>query len=399
MGISDDLKNIAGIVTVEIEGFFTERFINLCKINNIKIFDIRNIVKGVVRFKMNISEFKKLRKIARKTKCKVKIKSKDGLYFKLFKYRKRKFAVILFFMVVIFSIAFSTFIWNIEISGNNYISSDDIRNALEQSGVYVGKNKIGLDKKQVINNLRINLNDISWAGIDISGTTLKLEVVEKTKIDEDQIQNNSIGDIVANKSGIITKIVPENGTAKFKVGSYVEENMVVIEGKIYSKFLDPVDVPAKGIVNIESNYNFEKEYKYVNLNKEFTGKKIYTVGITINSNEIMVNYLNKNKKYDISKNSKTINIFGKTISFDFYECSEYNEVQYTKNKDELIEEGKNESKEFIDSALSSLNDGKVVNENTEIIEQTDGIYYKTNYVVNERIGKFVERTKNEQFTY
>ena len=74
-----------------------------------------------------------------------------------------------------------------------YISSDEIRNALEQSGVYVGKNKIGLDKKQVINNLRINLNDISWAGIDISGTTLKLEVVEKTKIDEDQIQNNSIG--------------------------------------------------------------------------------------------------------------------------------------------------------------------------------------------------------------
>ena len=165
--------------------------------------------------------------------------------------------------------------------------------------------------------------------------------------------------------------------------------MVVIEGKIYSKFLDPVDVPAKGIVNIESNYNFEKEYKYVNFNKEFTGKKIYTVGITINSNEIMVNYLNKNKKYDISKNSKTINIFGKAISFDFYECSEYNEVQYTKNKDELIEEGKNESKEFIDSALSNLNDGKVVNENTEIIEQTDGIYYKTNYVVNERIGKFV----------
>ena len=113
----------------------------------------------------------------------------------------------------------------------------------------------------------------------------------------------------------------------------------------------------------------------------------------------MVNYLNKNKKYDISKNSKTINIFGKAISFDFYECSEYNEVQYTKNKDELIEEGKNESKEFIDSALSNLNDGKVVNENTEITEQTDGICYKTNYVVNERIGKFVERTKNEQFTY
>ena len=93
MGISDELTNIIGVVTVEIEGFFTERFINLCKINNIKIWDIRTIVKGVVRFKINIKQFKKLRKIARKTKCKVRIKDKKGLYFKLFRYRKRKFAI------------------------------------------------------------------------------------------------------------------------------------------------------------------------------------------------------------------------------------------------------------------------------------------------------------------
>ena len=72
MGIISNVKNKIGVVTVQIEGFFTERFINLCKINNIKIWEIRNIVKGVVRFEISIYDFKKLRKVAKKTKCKVK---------------------------------------------------------------------------------------------------------------------------------------------------------------------------------------------------------------------------------------------------------------------------------------------------------------------------------------
>ena len=74
MKITNNMRNLAGIITVQIEGFFTERFINLCRINNIKIWEIRNIVKGVIRFKMNISDFKKLRSITKKTKCKVSIK-------------------------------------------------------------------------------------------------------------------------------------------------------------------------------------------------------------------------------------------------------------------------------------------------------------------------------------
>ena len=54
MGLTENIQNLTGVVTIQIEGFFTERFINLCKINNIKIWDIRNIVKGVIRFKINI---------------------------------------------------------------------------------------------------------------------------------------------------------------------------------------------------------------------------------------------------------------------------------------------------------------------------------------------------------
>lgn len=192
MGITSNLQNLKGVVIVQIEGFFTERFINLCRINNIKIWEIRNIVKGVVRFKISISDFKKLRMVARKTKCKVSIKQKQGLYFTFFKYRKRKLVVFLLAMAIFFTIAFSSFIWNIDVVGNENVETEDILKSLRESGLYIGKCKIGMDKKDVINNLRLIENEISWAGIEIDGTLATVKIVEKTKLDEENIQEGKI---------------------------------------------------------------------------------------------------------------------------------------------------------------------------------------------------------------
>ena len=370
MGLSDNIRNLSGVVTVEIEGFFTERFINLCRINNVKMWDIRNVVKGIVRFKISVSDFKKLRKIA----------------------RKRKFAFFLLFMVIFFSIAFSTFVWHINVEGNNEIAKETVIESLKESGLYVGKCKLWLDKKEIINNLRVNLQDITWAGLDIDGTAVTVKIVEKTKLKDKDIQNNKNGDIIANKSGVITRLVPENGTAMLNEGSYVEKGSVLIEGKIYSKILDTKSVPAKGIVKIDCEYENKMEYKYIDILKEYTGKTKYTVGITINSKENMLNYLNKSLKYDITKSSKKLNIFGLQISFDFYTCVEYNEKQVMRSKEELINLSKEDAQNYLNTdILPNTINGNLKDMNISYSDTNDGIIANTKYVVNEEIGEFVER--------
>ena len=317
MKITNNMRNLAGTITVQIEGFFTERFINLCRINNIKIWEIRNIVKGVIRFKMNISDFKKLRSITKKTKCKVSIKEKKGIYFTLFKYRKRKIMFIFLFLIIFFSIAFSTFVWSIDIVGNERIDKNVIMSELKESGLYVGKSKIGLDKKEVVNELRAKDNELSWVGIEVDGTRAIIKIVEKTRMDEKDIQQTNIGDIKATKSGVITKLVSENGTSKFKVLDYVNKGDVLIEGNVYDRNNEVIgEVSAKGYAMVDNIYTFEKEYMYKIYNKEYTNKKRTTFGITINSKENMINYLNKSKKYDITKKSKNFKLFGNIISFD-----------------------------------------------------------------------------------
>ncbi len=392
MDFDKRIKSITGTVVVQIEGFFTERFINLCKINNVKIWDIRNIVNGVIRFRIDISEFKKLKPIAKRTKCKVTIKNKEGLYFTFHKYRKRKIFALLAIVLVIVSIAFSTFIWNIEVVGNNYISNEQILNALKESGVYIGKNKAFINNKAVTNNMRVLLSDLSWVGFELDGTKAIIKVVEKTKMDEDDIQENVNGNIIADKSGVITKIIPENGTALLKEGSYAQEGNILIEGVIYSKLLDPTYVTAKGIVMIDKKYNFSKEYFYENTKKEYKGKVRYTVGISVDSKEYMINYLNKSLKYDINKSSKSFKLFGKLISFDLYKFSEYEEVNYIKSYDDIINEAKNEAEEYIKSeVLPNAREAGIVNSVLTTKDTENGIIVDVQYTINEQIGKFVER--------
>ena len=263
MKITNNMRNLAGIITVQIEGFFTERFINLCRINNIKIWEIRNIVKGVIRFKMNISDFKKLRSITKKTKCKVSIKEKKGIYFTLFKYRKRKLVFVFLFLIIVFSIAFSTFIWNIDIVGNERIDKNVIISELKESGLYVGKSKLGIDKRKIVNELRAKDNELSWVGIEVDGTRAIIKIVEKTRMDKKDIQQTNIGDIKATKSGVITKLVSENGTSKFKALDYVNKGDVLIEGNVYNRNNEVIgEVSAKGYAMVDNIYTFEKKFRY-----------------------------------------------------------------------------------------------------------------------------------------
>lgn len=397
MGIKNKVKSLVGVVSVQVEGFFTERFINLCKFNNITIWDIKNIVNGVVRFNINISDFKKLRKIAKKTKCKVTIKDKKGIYFFAFKYRKRKIMLVLILAILIIVCTFSNFIWNVKVIGNQKISSELILEQFCENGLYVGTFKLGLDKSNIISKVRTQNSDIAWLGVDISGTTAYIKVIEKTKISENEILKTEIGDIICTKPCVITKIIPENGTARVKEGSYVEEGMVLIEGKIYSTIVGIRDVSAKGIVNGKVEYEYVNKYLYTDVVKEYTNKKRWTIGITINSKEYIINYLNKSNKYDRIKYSKSINIFGLEISFDAYSFDEYVEKEVILSYEEITNKAEEDIDMYLNKViLTNCKNGSLIDKTTVITKENDGITFTTKYIINEQVGEFIGR--NDEYS-
>lgn len=381
--VTDKLKK--GTIIVQIEGFFIERFLNLCKTQNIEIYDIKYITAGLITFKTSSNKFNDIRKIAEKTRCKAKIKKRKGIYFVLFRYKKRRMFFFLFIAAVIFFIALSTFVLQINITGNSKVSEKEILDILRKADVYVGKNRLLIDERKAGNMLRTELYDIAWVGIDISGTSVNVEIVEKTLIEEDE-NKNAVGNIISNKSGIITKIIAENGTPRLLTGSYIEKDMVAIEGIIESELIGNISVRASGILRVTSSHSFEIEEKYNIEQKEYTKKKKYGIGISVNDKEFILKYLPKEYIYDINKKEKEIEIFGNSLKFIFVEYTEYNLVKKERNFEELKEICASKYKKYLESIKSETSN--IYNEKIDVTKQEDGIKYIVTYDLEEDAGKF-----------
>ena len=109
------LKYIFGYVRVSIEGYYIERFINICTINKLLIWNLKRDKGTKLYLNIGIEDFYKAVKISKKLKCKIKIIRKNGIPFVINKYKKRKvFLGTLVFIILLIGIS-TNFIWNISI--------------------------------------------------------------------------------------------------------------------------------------------------------------------------------------------------------------------------------------------------------------------------------------------
>lgn len=210
------INYILGYVNIDVEGFYIERFMNICISKRIFLWNMNRKKSSIMSVSIGIQDFKNIKEVAKKSGCKVKINEKKGLPFIFNRYKKRKIFLIMLLIILCAMYILSNFIWNIEITGLEKIKSEDIYGALENSGLKIGTKKNDINTKDIVNNIRLKREDIAWIGIDIKGTNAKVNIVEATEkpeiIEEDEYCN-----IIANKKGIITKINALNGTPIAKV--------------------------------------------------------------------------------------------------------------------------------------------------------------------------------------
>ena len=84
------LRLIFGYVRIEVEGYWVERSINICINNNLVIWNLKMEKGTKLYLNIGIQDFKHISKIAKKTRCKVRILKKRGIPFLLDKYKKNR---------------------------------------------------------------------------------------------------------------------------------------------------------------------------------------------------------------------------------------------------------------------------------------------------------------------
>ena len=224
-----------GYINIHVEGFFVERFINLCISKKIMLWKLSRQNVTSMNAKISIGDFKKIREIAKKTNSKVKIEDKNGLLFLLKKYRKRKVFAITFMVIAIFIFGLTRFIWNIEITCDGEINEQEIVKILNSNGIKVGVLAKGIDIEKIINIICLERDDISWAGIEVKGTNLIVDLI-KVKDEDFEIPSNTPCNIISNKDAIILKISSQNGTSRVSEGEVVKKGDLLVKGVMEGKY-------------------------------------------------------------------------------------------------------------------------------------------------------------------
>ena len=381
------LSYLLGYLRVSVEGYYIERFINICKSNKIAIWNLKRDKDIHLYLNVRISEFKWLCKIARKTRCKIKIKSKKGVPFIVHKYKKRKiFFILLIFVAILIGLS-SNFVWNVEIAEENGEELENITQDLQNVGLKTGKLKTNINTKEIINKIRLQRKDIAWIGIELKGTN---SIVKLVKADEkpEIINDNEYCSIISDKAGVITKLNAQTGSANVKVGDTVKEGDVLINGWMEGKYTGIRYVHAKGDIEAKVWHTKHKKILYNTTQTQETGQIENKYAIKINN--FVINFyknLSNFKIYDTIETENKIKIFS-----DFYlpisllkkTNKELEEVQKKYNIEEAKALGIEELQKELDEEIE--NKDKIVNKNINTYEQEDGVDVYVTYEVLENIG-------------
>ncbi|MBE5822176.1 MAG: sporulation protein YqfD [Clostridiales bacterium] len=384
------LDYIFGKVTILVEGFFIEKYINICTNRKIELSNIQRENSCMFTANVSIKDYKKLKNIGKKTKCKYKIVKKRGLPFILHKYRKRRFLLLIPITIIILLIISTSFIYDIRIvtEGEEYTEEykQYIIQELEKLGVKKYIYKYNIDDKNIENQMLINVEDLSWIEFKIKGVVLNVDI-RKRVIGPEVINNNEFSNIIAIKPGIIEKVVATQGKSAVEKGDMVYEGDVLISGVIPSEIIDEKYVNAQGEVFAKVWYKEDINVNFYEENTSYTGSEIKRFGTKLLNKKIFFGKLSTNyKEYDTIINESKLSVKGKQFPIVIYEYIIKEKVTTSINR--TYEEALKYANEILEKNISTNfnQDTVILNKSNNITEYNGGVNVELIYECLEQIG-------------
>ena len=239
---------------------------------------------------------------------------------------------------------------------------------------------IGTSKMSLVIGEVNNFNQIEV----LCTTSCRCNGIKKGKI----VDENEYCNIISNKTGAITKISVQEGTANVKVGDTIREGDILVNGWIEGKFTGIRYVHSKAEIEAKVWYTKNKKIPYVTTEKQYTGNEENKYSIKFG--KFQINFPKKYSKfkiYDTIETENKIRLFS-----DFYLPISIIKTTY-KEQEEItktytVEEAKNigikELEEELDKEIENKNN--IVNKNINTYEREDGVEIYVTYEVIENIG-------------
>lgn len=246
------LRFINGYVVFKAGGGFSERFVNLCNIRGIRIYNIK-ISEKEIEAQIRRKDYKHLRKVAKDSGMKIRAISKHGLPFFVARNRKRIGLVYGFGFFVLFMSVMSMFIWSVETTGSDKLSDTEILKVVSECGVHKGTFRYTVKSRDVARDAINKLNGkVLWMSVNIKGSRAVVEVRDFIEKGEDMTYTDPCN-IVADFDGLLLSVEVESGTKANYEGNGVKKGDLLISGMLEDRYERTHFYEARGVVTALHN--------------------------------------------------------------------------------------------------------------------------------------------------
>lgn len=245
-------------------------------------------------------DYEKLKKI--KTTYEIEILKRKGLIYFTHFIKVRK----LFIISILFGFIFLTFLTNIIFDVKVVLDDEELREIiltdLTELGISKYKFKVSYKEKEKIEGRILDKEKelLEWIEIEEKGVNYEVNVIKRVKNQE--VKETEPRNIVASKSGMITRIVADAGEVVTKKNAYVNKGDILISGLIKNNDNIVSKVSAKGKVFAEVWYKVSLNLPYTYSERKETSNHKNVLEINFLNNNIELTSLYQYKNYNGKKN-------------------------------------------------------------------------------------------------
>ena len=262
---------LSGYIRFAARGGFSERFLNRCALDGIKLWDVEK-AGDTMYGSVHVGDYRKIRPAARDSGVRMKIVRKHGVRFKVYRYRRRTGMVVglLLFAAALFFL--SGRVWTVEVKGNVVMSDSEVMEYFSSLGVRPGVRKKDIDPSAISLYILQNNSEIAWSSVNVTGSNAVIEIRE-TDVPDDLLDESKPYNVRASYAGQITSINTFIGTAEVERGDAVEKGDLLISGIVENQDGSITYKAAAGEVMARTVRTLSAEVKYENTETEYTGRE------------------------------------------------------------------------------------------------------------------------------
>ena len=131
------------------------------------------------------------------------------------------------FFAVVYTL--SLFVWNVQITGNQTMTDEQVRTALSALGLDSGSLKSSLNLPVLKREAMRSMPELSWITLRLKGSSVFVELRE-SKQAPDIVPRDTPCNLVASRGGQILRVIAESGQSLVQPGDIVVEGDPLISG-------------------------------------------------------------------------------------------------------------------------------------------------------------------------